>query len=145
MIAAQNPKHVLLIAPVTKTNSATASATIDWKGADYATVVVGFASEVNTNAVGPEILVQHCDTSNGTFTTLSSVAHADGSLVAAKQYVFQLDLGNKARFGKIAIATDTTTNDNITTFCEVVLSRLEQAPSNAAGMSGSTNDTVTIV
>ncbi len=51
----------LIIAPQAMTNSATVTANLDTKGANYATIRVCLASEINTNAVGPTLSLKHSD------------------------------------------------------------------------------------
>jgi len=132
MIHAQNTKSTLLIAPQAKTNSATASATYDTLGCDYATIVVNLASEINTNAVGPTLSLSEAETSNATnFATVTANRTAE-DITAAKQVIYQVDCRSRKRYLKLAVTTETTTNDNITVSASAIASRLEQSPASTS-------------
>ena len=136
MIQAQKSLSTLLIAPIAKTSSATASATYDLLGCDYATIRVAMSSEINTNAVGPTLVLSDCDTSNGTFATVTASRAAE-DLTAAKEVVYQVDTRTRKRYLKLAVTTATATNDDVTVAAIVEASRLEQAPASTSNMVAS--------
>src|SRR5688572_23881771 len=117
MIPALSNKISVLLAPASQTAAATRSANIDCLGADYVTIVMPFAAEVNTDAVGPTIVLKEADTTDATnFATWASsntlTAHA---LVAAHQVVFHVDTRTRKRYLNLASTTAThTTNDVVT-------------------------------
>lgn len=124
----------LLIAPQAMTNSATTTANFDTKGADYATLRVALASEINTNAVGPTLVLSHSDDTVVTnFATLSSRSAED--ITAAKTIHYGVDLRGKKRYLRLAVTTATATNDNVTVSCIGTLSDLENAPNGTTSVS----------
>lgn len=136
-------EHVLL-ASASQTNSQTRTANLDCRGAAYATIRMNFASELNTNAVGPAIAILESDDTTATnFATF----HADMSrtaedLTAAKQLVFKLDLRARKRYLRLRVTTDTTTNDNVTMGASATLSRKAIEPASEADQAGDTNTVV---
>jgi hypothetical protein len=137
MNQAQAMKDTLLIAPIAKTNSATASATYDLLGCDYATIRVALASEINTSAVGPTLSVSAADTSNATnFVTLTA-DRTNEDLVAAKEVVYHIDTKTAKRYLKLSVTTGTTTNDDITVGAIVTASRLAASPASTSDMVAS--------
>ncbi len=144
MIQAQNGKDVLLIAPVAKTNSATASGTCDTLGCDYATIRVALSSEINTNAVGPTLSLAEADTSNSTaFATVVADRVAE-DITAAKEVVYQVDTRLRKRYLKLSVTTGTTTNDNVTVSAVATLSRLEALPATTTDQVASGSVVVTV-
>ena len=124
----------LLIAPQAKTNSATVTANLDTKGASYATIRVVLASEINTNAVGPTlVLSQSDDTVVTNFATISSRSAED--ITAAKTIHYGVDLRGKKRYLRLAVTTATATNDDITVSAVATLSDLENAPNGTTSVS----------
>jgi len=137
MIKAQATKDTLLIAPVAKTNSSTASATFDTLGMDYATIRIALSSEINTNAVGPAISLLEADTSNATnFATITADRAAE-DITAAKEVVYHVDTRSRMRYLKLQINPNTTTNDNVTLAAIVTSSRLGQSPASTSDMVAS--------
>lgn len=127
----------LLIAPKAQTNSATTTANLDTKGASYATIRVAFASELNTNAVGPTLVLSHSDDTVVTnFATLDTQTATD--LVAAKTVHYGVDLRGKKRYLRLAVTTATATNDNLTFAAVATLSNLENAPNGTTSVSDTT-------
>jgi hypothetical protein len=127
----------LLIAPKTQTNTATTTANLDTKGASYATIRVAFASELNTNAVGPTLVLSHSDDTVVTnFATLDTQTATD--LTAAKTVRYSVDLRGKKRYLQLAVTTATATNDNLTFSAVATLSNLENAPNGTTSVSDTT-------
>ena len=124
----------LLISPRSMTNSATTTANLDTKGANYATIRVAFASELNTNAVGPTLVLSESDDTVVTnFSTLSTRSAED--LTAARELHYGVDLRGRKRYLRLAVTTATTTNDNVTLAAIATLSDLENAPSGTTGVA----------
>jgi len=144
MINAQATKMIRLIDAPRAAATTVASATFDVLGADYAQIVVGFSSELNTSNAGPVLSLSAADTSNATnFVTLAADITTDTT--AAKGYVYLVDLKLKPRYLKLSITPDTTTNGPSAYSAIALLSRLEAAPSSTTGMVWTTTDPVTIV
>ena len=116
----------LLIAPQAMTNSATVTASIDTQGANYATIRVALASEINTNAVGPTLSLLHSDDATTYVTTVAD--RTAEAIVAAKEVTYGIDLRGKKRYLKLSVTTATTTNDDVTLAAIATLSCLEQRP-----------------
>lgn len=110
-------KTDVLIAPVAKTNSATASASLDTvttRGkANYARIVLNFASESNTNAVGPTISLLHSDDTVVTNHATMVANRTAEDITTAKSVVYHVDLRGKKRYLRLTVTTATTTNDDI--------------------------------
>jgi hypothetical protein len=118
----------LLIAPQAMTNSATVTANIDTRGANYATIRVALASEINTNAVGPTLsLLQSDDTVASNFATVVANRTAE-DITTAKEVTYGIDLRGKKRYLRLSVTTATATNDDVTLSSITTLSALEQRP-----------------
>lgn len=144
-MVASNAKIVQLWAPTAQTNSATTTARLDCVGADYVTIVLNCAIELNTNAVGPTLSLLSCD--NTTVTNFATIV-ADRSaedLVAAKDVVYHVDMRSQKRYLRLTLTSATATNDNVTSAAVAILTRLDEAPSSTSEMVGSTNDAVVVV
>ena len=115
------------------TDQGTTTASLDTIGADYATLRVAFSEEINTNAVGPTILVQHGD--GTTFTTLSTRAAED--LSDPKVITYHVDMRGKHRYLKMLVTPATASNDNITVSAIGTLYRQVEGP-------GATTDMATV-
>jgi len=130
----------LLIAPKAQTNSATTTANLDTTGAAYATIRVAFASELNTNAVGPTLVLSHSDDTVVTnFATLNTQTGLD--LTAAREVHYGVDLKGKKKYLRLAVTTATATNDNVTYAAIASLSDLQDAPNGTTGVA----DTVVFI
>ena len=128
------------------TAAATASATFDFLGADYATIRVLQSTGANASAVGPTISLLHADTSNGSFATVVADRSSEGSPGTATHCLtYHLDLKTKKRYGKLIVTAATATNDTVVVAADMTLSRLEQMPESTTTMLGSTNDAAVIV
>ena len=124
----------LLIAPKAQTNSATTTANLDTQGAGYATIRVAFASELNTNAVGPTlVLSQSDDTVVTNFATIDTQTGLD--LTAAREVHYGSDLRGKKRYLRLAVTTATATNDNVTFAAIATLSDMEDAPNGTTSVA----------
>ncbi len=134
MISQRLINDSLLIAPKAQTNSATTTANLDTKGAGYATIRVCFASELNTNAVGPTLVLSESDDTVVTnFSTLSTRTNED--LTAAREVLYGVDLRGRKRYLRLAVTTATATNDNITFAAIASLADLENAPNGTTSVA----------
>jgi hypothetical protein len=124
----------ILIAPRALTNNATATANLDTKGAAYATIRVACSSEVNTNAVGPTLVLSESDdTVVSNFATLDTQTAVD--LTAAREIHYGVDLRGRKRYLRIAVSTPTATNDHIVVSALGTLSKLENAPNGTTSVA----------
>ncbi len=124
----------LLISPRSQTNSATTTANLDTRGANYATIRVAFASELNTNAVGPTLVLSESDDTVVTnFTAISTRTSED--LTAAREVHYGVDLRGRKRYLRLAVTTATATNDNITFAAIATLHDLENAPNGTTSVA----------
>ena len=146
MIHAQASKDILLLAPASQTNSATRTANLDTNDANYATIRMSFASEINTNAVGPTIsLLESDDTVVTNFATFSSdFERTAEDITAAKQLVYKTDLRGRKRYLRLSITTATATNDNVTMSASAELGRTAIEPASEANMAVNTNTVVVV-
>lgn len=142
MIHAQNRVVSVLLAPASQTNSATRTANLDCINADYATILVPMASAINTNAVGPNIVLSESDDTVVTnFATWSSSCTRTGiTITNSHTEVYHIDCKSRKRYIRLALTTATATNDNVTASAIAELGRLQSLPSGTAAMIGSTND-----
>lgn len=138
-------KEEFMVAPQSMTNSATVTANLDTRGFDYATIRIGFASEINTNAVGPTISVLESDDTVVTnFATITADRTAE-TITAAKGVLYHVDMRGRKRYLRLSVTTATATNDNVTFAAIASLSRAEEPPENTTEMVASTNDAVVMV
>lgn len=143
---AQASSEHLLLASASQTNSATRTANLDCAGAGYATIRMNFASELNTNAVGPVIqLSESDDTTVTNFATFDADFNSSAlDLTNAKQLTYHLDLRGRKRYLRLSVTTPTATNDNVTMGASATLSRKSQEPASEANMAGTTNNVVVV-
>ena len=123
---------IMLEATASKgTDQGTTTASLDTLGADYATVVVNFNSEINTDGVGPEIVFAHGD--GTTYTTLSTLSAV--TLVAEKAIVYHVDMRGKHRYLKFSVTPATATNDDLTIQADGILYRQVELPGATSDMA----------
>lgn len=142
-----NPKLGVLLAPASQTNSATRTANLDTLNADYAIIQVNLASAINTNAVGPTIVLKESDDTVATnFATFNSAATLTAtSIASACEKVFKIDTRSRKRYIQLSLTTATATNDNVTAGVTYSLFRVAQAEPAASSMLASTNDSVVVL
>lgn len=145
MIHALANKMTVMLNCASQSAGATRSATLDCLNADYATISIPMAIEVNTNAIGPTIVISEGDTTSSFATWSSSCTLTAHGLETAHQVRVNVDTRARKRYLKLAITSETTTNDHVTSAAIALLSRLEEAPAGTAGLIGSTNDTVVVL
>lgn len=144
MIRALNLVDNQLLA-TSMTNSATQTANLDCMGADWATILLSFAVELNTNGVGPTIsLLESDDTVATNFATIVANRTAE-DLASRKLLKYEVDLRNRKRYLRLSVTTATATNDNVTFSAIGTLSKLENSPNSTSDMVASTNDVVVTV
>ena len=135
MIHSQNGKDTVLLAPQAMTNSATVTANLDCKGADYATIRINFAAELNTNAVGPTISVLESDDTVVTnFATIVANRTAE-DLTSAKEVRYEVDMRARKRYLRLSVSTATATNDDITVGSIATLTRNASDPASTSDMA----------
>ena len=137
MIHALNSTDTLLFATAVAT-SATQTANLDTKGADWATIRLAFLAEANTNAIGPTInLLESDDTVVTNFATVTAaIAGSDGYLASAAEVRYEVDLRKRKRYLRLQIAPGTATNDGITVAAIATLSRKEKTPEAHSELAG---------
>ena len=134
MISKRLVNDSILIAPRALTNNATATANLDTKGAGYATIRVACSSEVNTNAVGPTLVLSESDdTVVSNFATLDTQTAID--LTASREVFYGVDLRGRKRYLRVAVSTPTATNDHIVVSAIATLGGLENAPNGTSGVA----------
>lgn len=145
MIPAFKQKIGILLNAATQSAGATRSAYVDCIGADYAQISIPLGIEVNTNGVGPTIVLSEGDTTSSFATWSSSCTLTAHGLETAHLVTYDVNLQGRKRYLKLAITSETTTNDHVTSAALSLLQRRgEQAPGTAA-LTGSTNDTVVVL
>lgn len=144
MNPAQAAKETLLLAPASQTNSATRTANLDCQGAHYATIRMAFASEINTNAVGPTIsLLESDDTTVTNFATFDSdFERSAEDITGAKQIVYRTDLRGRKRYLRLSVTTATATNDNVTMGAVATLTRYAIEPASESEQALATTSVV---
>lgn len=150
MQSASKAQGTLLIAPLAMTNSQTATANLDCRGAAYATIAICFGAEKNTNALGPTIaLSEGDDTVVTNFTAISAgaITGADGDLANAMFRLYHVNVADRGgkRYLRLSLTTETTTNDDITACVFATLTRLGEAPGSTTDMVATTNDVAVVM
>lgn len=132
-----NQTDTLLFATAVAT-SATQTANLDCRGADWATIRLLFLAETNTNAIGPTLSLKESDDTVVTnFATVATdIAGSDGYLASAKEVRYEVDLRGRKRYLRLSIAPGTATNDGITVAAVATLSRKEKTPEAHSELAG---------
>lgn len=141
-----NKKYVQVLPSASQTNSFTRTANIDTLGADYATIIMNFASAINTNGVGPTIKLSESDDTQVTnFATFNSDFNLTShSIQTQHDVVFHVDTRTRKRYLQLSETTATATNDNVTMGVNAVLGRLGITQPAASSNLGSTNDVAVV-
>ncbi len=137
MINAQRGVDAVMLAPQAYGGGdAAITANLDTNGHQYATIRLTFASEVNTDAIGPTISVLESDDTVVTiFTTVVADRTAE-DLTAARALTYHIDLRGRRRFLRLSVLAAThTTNDDIVVGAESTLTRMREAPNAASAMA----------
>lgn len=135
MLPFRHIQHSQIIVGRAITNNATASASIDTNGADYATIIVNLSSQANTNAVGPTISLLESD---DTVVTNHATVTADitgATAATGKPIVYGVDLRGRKRYLRLTVSTATATNDNLVgASADLLLSRLKSGPAGTTAI-----------
>lgn len=136
----QNIKSDVLVAPQAATAAATVSASVDTVDAthgkaNYVRLLLNFASEVNTNAVGPTISVLSCDTTVVTDHATIVVDRSAEDITAAKSVAYHIDMRGKKRYLRLTVTTATHTTNDVITMGATYDMLFGQAPTSAADMA----------
>jgi hypothetical protein len=139
MIHAQDGTFSVLITD-DMTNSATQTANLDTQGADYATLIMSFAKEKNTNGTAPTVsLLESDDTVVTNFATFDSNFELSGAtfvdLTAAAVASYYIDLKGRKRYLRLSITTGGTSDDDIECHAVGYLTRKGIAPTSTSDMS----------
>lgn len=145
MIHALAETTTVMLTSATQSAGATRSATLDCVGSDYAKIVIPLGIEVNTNGVGPTIVLSEGDTTSSFATWSSSCTRTAESLETAHAVNYLVNLKGRKRYLKLAITSETTTNDHVTAAAIAILSRQGQSSPGTAALRGSTNDVVVVI
>ena len=129
----QRIERDILISPRSLASNTTTTASLDLAGADYATIEIAFAAELNTNATGPSITLEEGDAISSVATFNASFNRTAEDCTAAKVMVYHIDPKPRKRYLKLSITTPNSSNDVI--LCGVVSNLLkENAPTSTAAM-----------
>lgn len=147
MIQALRAQDLMLIDPVTMTNTATQTANFDTLDpgqgrAGWATIRIGFSSELNTNAVGPTITLSESDDTVVTNFATISANRTNEDLAAAKELRYEIDLRGRKRYLRLSVTTATATNDNVTVCAIGTLTRLGGTQGSPASTTEMGDDVV---
>lgn len=145
MIQALTQKMYVMLGCASQSAAATRSATLDTLGYDYATIVLPMNIEVNTNAIGPTIVVSEGDTTSSFATWSSSATLTAHGLETAHAVQFKINTSGRKRYLKLLVTAETTTNDHVTAAAIALLSRAEESLPGTTALIGSTNDTVVVL
>ncbi len=143
MIQAQKGRDQVLLTPQLVTDAATATANMDCRDGDYATIRINFAAEQAATSGDPTIsLLESDDTVVTNFTTVT--ANITKNLETTGMVRYEVDLRGRRRYLRLAI-TAATPDADITCGAIGTLSRLDEAPANTTDMQSTTYDTVVIL
>lgn len=112
---AQNVTRSILIAPKSCASNTTTTANLDCAGADYATIEILLAAELNTNATGPTISLLEADDTNATsFATFSATFERTAEdCTASKVVVYHVQRKARKRYLRLSFTTPNSSNDVI--------------------------------
>jgi len=115
MYSAQNVTRSIMIAPRSCASNTTTTANLDCAGADYATISIALAAELNTNATGPTISLLEADDTNATsFATFnSSFERSAEDCTNAKVVVYHVNRKTRKRYLRLSFTTPNSSNDVI--------------------------------
>lgn len=139
----QRAKQVVLISPITKTSTTTATADLDCKGHRSVDITVMIGTAKNTNGVPPKTikLSESDDTVSSNFADISGATH-NAALAASTSVRFHVDLRKRKRYIKLTFTPETTTNDDQLVSAIAVLDRSNADPSSTSGFG---NEAVKII
>lgn len=144
MLNLQATKVTQMIANVLKTDGTTATANLDMKGYDYATVIVNLGLEEGTDATNPTVALSECDTT--VLTDFATVfANVSVDLQTARDVVYHVDMRGRKRYLQVSITAGTGTGNDIKVGAIGIQSRAEQDPASTTDMIASTNDVIRVI
>jgi len=106
--AQQALDYTIMLAPVTAA-TASRTASVDTRGADYATILVTLGAEANTNSTNVTLQLAESDT-NGSFATFNSNFNRVIDNTAAVVVAYHLDLKGRKRYLQLTVSPDTSAN-----------------------------------
>jgi len=119
----QSSEYTLLLAPVTAATTAR-TAQFDLSGSDYATVVVTAGVELNTNSTNVVVTLAHSDGTNHTTLATNTLDNT-----AATKREYHVNPMGKAKFLRLTVTPDTTTNGPVITSALVIADKDKKAAS----------------
>lgn len=97
-----------MLAPVTAA-TASRTASVDTRGADYASILVTLGAEANTNSTNVTLQLAESDT-NGSFATFNSNFNRVIDNTASVVVAYHVNLQGRKRFLQLTISPDTGAN-----------------------------------
>jgi len=139
----QAEKQVIMISPITKTSTSTATANLDCKGHKYVSITVAIGTAKNTNGIPPKTikLGESDDTVASNFADISG-ATANAALAASQSVVFHVDLRKRKRYIQLTFTPETTTNDDQLVTAFAIFDDSNTLPSGTGGFG---NDIVKMI
>jgi len=128
--------------PTTSKVTTARTASLDCRGASFATVIISASNELNTDATGYVVNMGSSDTTNFTAT---ATATANRTVDTTTNHVEVYHIPITKRYLKVSLTPDTTTNGTVVLSATCLLSGLENKPTSTTGMVGTTNDAVVLV
>lgn len=131
--AQQALDYTVMLAPVTAATAAR-TASVDCRGADYATILVTLGAEANTNSTNVTLQLAESDT-NGSFATFNSNFNRVVDNTAGVVVAYHVDLKGRKRYLQLTITPDTHTTNGVVIGSAVSVLDLEYknvAPSSNA-------------
>ena len=105
----QSSSYTLLLAPFAAATTVR-TAQLDMAGADYASVVVVASAEANTNSTNVALTLAQSDGTNHTTITTTTLDNT-----SAAKYEFHVNPNGKARYLRLTITPDSSTNGAVIT------------------------------
>lgn len=106
----QNIERLSVLAPIAAATTAR-TASIDTRGADYATIIFHIGAELNTNSTNVALNLRESDTNVASnFATFNADFSVTADNTAATVQVFHVDLKGRKRYLQAVVTPDTTTN-----------------------------------
>lgn len=135
----QAQKQSILLAPVTKTSTSTATANLDTKGHKSVDITVSIGTAKNTNWIPPKTikLLESDDTAATNFATFANSTVSAGP-TASGSVRFNVDLRKRKRYIQLSVTPETTTNDDILVSALATFDRSEEAPASTSGFGNTT-------
>jgi len=109
--AQQALDYTVMLAPVTAA-TASRTASVDTRGADYASILVTLGAEANTNSTNVTLQLAESDT-NGSFATFNSNFNLVIDNTAGVVVAYHVDLKGRKRYLQLTITPDTHTTNGV--------------------------------